>query len=119
MKEAIQCQYDISKETYQQRFCGKRRKAKEVYVELASRLRDMAGKLMAVVHTVEEVLEKLVVEQLANTMPAEIRICVAERKPKTGLETGRLTISRYAATFARGPGTCRRIGARATPVILV
>ena len=45
---------------------------------------------MAEGHTVEEVLEKLVVEQLVNTMPAELRIWVAERKPKTGLEAGRL-----------------------------
>ena len=37
----------------------------------------------------EEVLEKLVVEQLANTMPAELRIRVAERKPKIGLEARR------------------------------
>ena len=38
-------------------------------MELAARLRDLAGKWMAEGHTVEEVLEKLVVEQLANTMP--------------------------------------------------
>ena len=38
----------------------------------------------------EKVLEKLVVKQLANTMPAELRILVAERKPNTGLEAGRL-----------------------------
>ena len=57
---------------------------------LAARLRNLAGNWMADVHMVEEVLEKLVVEQLVNTMPAELRIWVAERKPKTGLEAGRL-----------------------------
>ena len=59
-------------------------------MELAARLRNLAGKWMAEGHTVEDVLEKLVVEQLANTMPAELRIWVAERKPKTGLEAGQL-----------------------------
>ena len=88
VKEAILRRYDISEETYRQRFRGERRKAEEAYVELSARLRDLAGKWMAVGHTVEEVLEKLVVEQLVNTMPAELRIWVAERKPKTGLEAG-------------------------------
>ena len=56
-------------------------------MELAARLRDLAGKWMAEGHTV---LEKLVVEQWANTMLAELRIWVEERKPNTGLEAGRL-----------------------------
>ena len=35
-------------------------------------------------------MEKLVVEQLATTMPADLRIWLAERKPMTGAEAGKL-----------------------------
>lgn len=35
-------------------------------------------------------LEKLVVEQLMNTMPTELRVWVAERKPQSGEQAGRL-----------------------------
>ena len=52
---------------------------------------------MAEGHTVEEVLEKLVVEQLVNTMPVELRIWVVERKPNTGLEAGRPTDDYFQA----------------------
>ena len=38
----------------------------------------------------EAVLEKLVVEQLSYTMPTDLRIWVAERKPADGAEAGRL-----------------------------
>ena len=69
VREEIVCRYDISEETYRQHFRGEQRKAEEAYEELAARLRDLAEKWMAEVHMVEEVLAKLVVEQLANTMP--------------------------------------------------
>ena len=40
--------------------------------------------------TVEKVCEKLVVEQLMNILPGEIRIWVGERKPTTGSAAGAL-----------------------------
>ncbi len=36
--------------------------------------------------TVEAVMEKVLVEQLLEAMPAELRIWVAERKPTSGRE---------------------------------
>ena len=77
-------------EFYRQRFRSGQKKAGEAYGELAVRLHDLARKWLAGCGTVEEVLERLVVEQLANTMPTEIRVWVAERKPQTGAEAGRL-----------------------------
>ena len=119
--EAILCRYNISEETYRQRFRGERRKAEEAYVELAARLRDLAGKWMVEGHMVEEVLEKLVVEQLANTMSAELRIWVAERKPKTGLEAGGLADDYLQArrNVRQGTRDMKKERARATPVSLV
>ena len=90
VKEAILRRYDINEETYRQRFRSGQKKAGEAYGELAVRLHDLASKWLAGCGTVEEVLERLVVEQLANTMPTEIRVWVAERKPRTGAEAGRL-----------------------------
>ena len=45
---------------------------------------------MAGCDTVEAVTEKVTIEQLLNTMPADLRIWVGERKPKTAGEAGRL-----------------------------
>ena len=89
VKEAILRRCDINEETYRQRFRSGQKKAGEAYGELAVRLHDLASKCLAGCGTVEEVLERLVVEQLVNTMPTEIRVWVAERKPRTGAEAGR------------------------------
>ena len=44
MKEAILQRYNISEETYQQRFRNERRKTSETYGELVARLHDLASK---------------------------------------------------------------------------
>ena len=90
VKEAILRRYDISEETYRQRFRSTTRKEGEAYSELAIRLQDLFVKWTTECKTVAEVREKMVVEQLLNTMPNELRIWVGERKPKTSTETGRL-----------------------------
>ena len=66
VKEAILRRYDINEETYRQRFRSGQKKAGEAYGELAVRLHDLASKWLAGCGTVEEVLERLVVEQLAT-----------------------------------------------------
>ena len=72
MKEAILPHYDISAETYRQRFRSEQRKAGKAYGELAARLHDLVYKWMTGCETVEAVLEKLVVEQLVSTMPTDL-----------------------------------------------
>jgi len=59
-------------------------------VELAIRLQDLLRKWMVECDTVEAVMEKVAIEQLLNTMPADLRIWVDERKPKTASGAGRL-----------------------------
>ena len=90
VKKAILRRYDISEESYRQRFRNERKKGGEAYGDLAVRLQDLARKWLVGCGSVEEVVEKLVVEQLMATMPGELRVWVAERKPGKGEEAGRL-----------------------------
>ena len=90
VKEAILRRYDVSEETYRQRFRSERKKMSETYKGLAVRLQDLACKWMAGCSSVQEVIDKLVVEQLFNTMPKELRVWLAERKPTSGEESGQM-----------------------------
>ena len=90
VKEAILRRYEISEETYRQRFRGERKRSGEAYSELTTRLYDLAKKWLGSCGSEEEVVEKLVVEQLLVTMPADLRVWLAERKPGKGADAGRL-----------------------------
>ena len=90
VKAAILRRYDINEETYRQRFRTMRKKEGEAYVELAIRLQDLLKKWVAECETVEAVLQKVTTEQLLNTMRAELKIWVGERKPKSASEAGQL-----------------------------
>ena len=90
VKEAILRRYEISEETYRQRFRGERKRSGEAYSELTTRLYDLAKKWLGSCGSGEEVVEKLVVEQLLVTMPADLRVWLAERKPGKGADAGRL-----------------------------
>ena len=74
MKAAILRCYDINEEMYRQKFRTTRMKDREAYVELAIWLQDLLRKWMAECDTMEAVMEKVVIEQLLNTMPADLRI---------------------------------------------
>ena len=87
---AILHRYNISEETYRRRFRTARKKEGETFGEMAVRLSDLAKKWMTECDTVEAVLEKLVVEQLVNTMTTDLKVWVSERKPTTGGEAGGL-----------------------------
>ena len=64
VNKAILHRYDIGDETYRQRFRTARRKDNEAYVELATRLLDLAKKWLTDCDTADKVIEKLVLEQL-------------------------------------------------------
>lgn len=90
VKKAILRCYDISEETYRQRFRSMRKKDGEAYVELATRLKNLATKWLVGCDTVTAVIEKLVVEQLLDTLPGDLRIWLCERKPTTADEAAAL-----------------------------
>ena len=90
VKEAILRRYDVSEESYRRRFRTTRKGKNETFRELAVRLADLAKKWMAGCETLEEVLDKLVVEQLLDTLGADLKIWLSEKKPKCGNEAGSL-----------------------------
>ena len=90
VKKAILRWYDIGDETYRQRFRTARRKDNEAYVELATRLLDLAKKWLTDSDTADKMIEKLVLEQLLDIAPYDLRVWLCERKPKTVTEAGSL-----------------------------
>ena len=84
LKDTILKRYNISEETYRQRFRSCRKQGEESYQEHASRLRDLFSKwIQPKEKTVEQVSDLLVMEQLMDTMPKELQIWLREQKPKT------------------------------------
>ena len=91
VKKAILRRYDISEETYRQRFRSTRRKDGKSYTELVTQLKSLATKWLTGCDSVAAVIEKLVVEQLLDILPQDLCVWLCERKPTNGDE---------AATFA-------------------
>ena len=90
VKKAILKQYNISEETYRERFRLARMKEGEGYAELNLRLQDLLRRWFEGCDSIDAVCEKVLVEQLLNAMPAELKVWVGERKPTTGEEAARL-----------------------------
>ena len=86
LKEAILCRYDISDETYRQRFREMVKKEDKTVSELAVRLDDLLQKWTKDCKTVAEVRDLMVCEQLLNVLPRDLKIWVSERKPKMSTE---------------------------------
>ena len=87
LKEAILKRYDISEDTYKHRF---RRTEKELVSKLVVRLNDDFRKWTRECDTVEQLADLMVMEQLLNTLPENVKIWVEERRPKTSEEAARL-----------------------------
>ena len=90
VKEAILRRYEIDEEAYRYRFRSVKKEPEETNRELAVRLRDLCTKWTRACKTKEEVIELIIMEQLLNTMPPNVRIWVGERKPQTSVEAGQL-----------------------------
>ena len=67
LKAAILQRYDITEESYRQRFRSVRKKTGESSRELVSRLNDLAHKWLKDCESVDEVKDKVVLEQFINT----------------------------------------------------
>ena len=97
LKSAILQWYDITEESYRQRFRAAKPRPGESHRELAARLKDLAGKWMKTCTSIEELRDLVVLEQLLNTLLEDAHIFVKERKPKTSMEAGRLADGYIAA----------------------
>ena len=97
VKVAILRCYNINDETYCQRFRTLKFKAGKTPTEIAMRLTDLAGRWLKHCHTVEEVKDTVVKEQLLITFPEDVRMWVKERKPKTTGEAAQLAEDYFQA----------------------
>ena len=81
VKEAILRRYEISEETYRQRFRQDHKKGEESYREYADRLRDHFKRWVA---SQEIPLEELVsIEQFLLSVPDDLQVWLRERKPES------------------------------------
>ena len=83
IKAAFLQQYNITEEAYRRRFQGTTRVSGETNRELAVRLWTLLRKWTKSCTSKEEVQDLIGMEQLFNTLSANKRLCVMERKPKT------------------------------------
>ena len=90
LKKAILRRYDINEESYRQHFRSATKKPGETNRELVARLVDLAEKWMQGCTSIAEVTDVVVLEQVTNTLPGDVRVFVKERKPKTSLEAAEL-----------------------------
>ena len=90
VKKAIFTLYDINQKSYRQRLRSIVRKDGESNRELTARLVDLASKWLQDCTSVAEVKDLVVMEQLINMLPVDVRIFVKERKPKTSEEAAKL-----------------------------
>ena len=90
LKAAILKRYDITEESYRRRFRAARVKQGETNKELVTRLEDLINKWMQTCKTAEDVKDRVVLEQLLDTLPTSVRVFVKERKPTSSAEAAHL-----------------------------
>ena len=90
VKEAILRRYDITKETYRQRFRQLRPTESESPQEVVTRLQDLATRWTRESQTREELLDLVVREQFLSILPEDVRVAVIERQPKDCTEASKI-----------------------------
>ena len=113
VKEAILRQYDITGETYRQRFRKLRPNEGESPQELITRLKDRATRWARESKNRDDLQDLIVREQFLSVLPEDARIAVIERQPKNMEEAGR-----FASNFlqARSMSISKRGKRNGTPV---
>ena len=89
VKEAILQRFDITEESYRQRFRTTKKKTEESNRELVARLTDLAEKWLKNYQTREELLDQVILEQFLKTLPDDMRVFVRERHPTTSNEASK------------------------------
>ena len=77
--QSILKHYDISEDTYKHRFRRTEKKEKESVSELVFRLNDVFRKWTRECETVEQLADLMVMEQLLNTLPVNVKIWVEQK----------------------------------------
>jgi len=107
VKKAILRRYDIAEETYRQRFRAARKGEGETYMELATRLQGLAKKWLAECDSINAVMARVVLEQLLDAMPVDLRVWLCERKPTSPEQAGTLADDYVRARQRRHVDTLR------------
>ena len=107
IKAAILARYDINEEAYRRRFCSAAKQRDETYRELSIRLVDLRNKWMRNCSSVEDVAEVICLEQFYETLPADMRTWVRDKKPRTCKQAGELA-DEFMQTRQTGPSTVIR-----------
>ncbi|XP_005756011.1 zinc finger protein 232-like, partial [Pundamilia nyererei] len=113
LKTALLIKFDISPETYRQRFCSNIIPPGESPTETYYRLKGLYRRwLRPEQHTKDEMGEAIILEQLIRVLPGEVRTWVREHEPADGLAAAKL-VSQYfnarkGAPPARSSGTPQR-----------
>eukprot|EP00731_Ephydatia_muelleri_P036792 Em0326g4a len=102
VKEAILRRYDISEQTYRQRFRDAVMKKDETVGRTNVRLTDLFLKWTKGCKTVEQLRDLMILEQLVNTLQTEVRVWVTERNPKTSAEAAKLADDYLSARKQNG-----------------
>ena len=90
LKRPFLRRYNITEETYREKFRNIKLKPGETPVELVTHLRDLASKWLRDDTTAAQLSDALIMEQLLAALPEDVRIWVSERKPKSSNEAGQL-----------------------------
>ncbi|XP_039872697.1 uncharacterized protein LOC120724533 [Simochromis diagramma] len=113
LKAALLTKFDISPETYRQRFRSNTVPPGESPTETYYRLKGLYRRwIRPEQHTKEEMGEAIILEQLIRVLPGEVRTWVREHEPAEGLTAAKL-VSQYfnackGAPPARSSGTPQR-----------
>ncbi|KAL2082913.1 hypothetical protein ACEWY4_020686 [Coilia grayii] len=106
VKEAILMKYEINEEIYRERFREPDIRPGETPRELYHRLKDLYKKwIKPAGKTVEEVGEKIILEQYLRSLAPDVRIWVKEHNPATGQQAAEWVEAFLSAR--RGPKTFR------------
>ncbi|XP_026065997.1 uncharacterized protein LOC113048415 isoform X2 [Carassius auratus] len=91
VKSAILRKYDISSETYRQRFRSLEVESSESPNELYARLKELYGKwIRPKGKTIEEIGEIIILEQYLRMLSPELQVWIRERGPDTAAEAASL-----------------------------
>ncbi|XP_074480628.1 uncharacterized protein LOC141761195 [Sebastes fasciatus] len=116
LKGALLTKFDISPETYRQRFRSTVVPPGETPTETYHRLKGLYRRwIRPEQHTKEEVGEAIILEQLLRILPPEVRTWVKEHEPEGGLSAAKLALQYLNAR--RGGPAARSYSAAPRPTL--
>ncbi|XP_065450170.1 uncharacterized protein LOC135983278 [Chrysemys picta bellii] len=89
-KKALLREFGLTPEMYRERFRGQDKTPEISYLQLAARMEGYASKWADGAQTKEDLVKLLVLEQLYERCPSDLRLWLVDRKPENPRQAGRL-----------------------------